>query len=137
VLARHLDVFRPPVGIRRSIRTAQIAELAGDHVLLAPTGDGLGRQFFVAASAVGIARVDQVDPEFGGAPNRQERLVPIGRAVDSASFRHSISFLSLELFGCLELSCSLARSSCWRPVHIIHIGAKKHRPGDDSLATTE
>ena len=43
------DVFRPPVGARRAVRRADVAEFRRDDVSVPATGQGLADQFLVPA----------------------------------------------------------------------------------------
>ena len=53
-LAARLDVFRPAVRGRRAVGCAQIAKLAGNHILVAVALHRLGDQLLVAALCVGV-----------------------------------------------------------------------------------
>jgi hypothetical protein len=80
-LARRLDVFRAAVGGWRSVRPPQIAELAGDDVIVPALADRPADQLLVAAIAIGVRCIEEVDAEFTGAADRVDRRCRIGLAI--------------------------------------------------------
>ena len=53
-LADRFHVFRPAIGRRGALRSPEIAELAGDDILVTALFDHLADQFFVAAISIGV-----------------------------------------------------------------------------------
>jgi len=66
---------------RRSVRPPQIAELAGDDVIVPALADRPADQLLVAAIAIGVRCIEEVDAEFTGAADRVDRRCRIGLAI--------------------------------------------------------
>jgi hypothetical protein len=76
-VAAFLDVFGPPVRETRPALQLDIAELAGDHIVVAMPGDRLGEQLLVAAVAIGVGAVEKIDAELTRSMDRADRLIAV------------------------------------------------------------
>ena len=54
VVAAFAQIFRAPIGKARVAQQADIAELAGDHIVAATPGNGARDQLLVAAGGVAV-----------------------------------------------------------------------------------
>src|SRR5579883_149860 len=82
-LAALRDVFRPAVGAGRAVRQADVAELGGEHHLVAPSLDRAADQHLVrTVAAISVGGIDEIDPEFDRAMDRGDGLGLAGLAVD-------------------------------------------------------
>jgi len=86
-LQRRVAGFADVVGLaadaeERAVFAAHVAELRGQHDLVAPVADGATDQLLVRERAVHIRRVEKVAAEVEGAMNRSDRLRVIVRAVE-------------------------------------------------------
>ena len=66
----------------RPFLAAHVAELRGQHDLVAPAADGAADEQLVRERAVHVRRVDEVDAELERTVDRRDRLALVGRAVE-------------------------------------------------------
>jgi len=86
-LAARLNEFRPPVRGRRTVGRAQIAKLAGDHVLVAMALYRASDQFLVAALSVGIRAVEKIDADLARMAQGIDRRILVGLIVERGHCR--------------------------------------------------
>jgi hypothetical protein len=65
-----------------AVLVAHVAELGGDHNLVAPVGDSASDELLVCERAVHVRCVKEVDPELERALDRADRLALVGVAVE-------------------------------------------------------
>ena len=88
VRRRSVDAH-PPV-------TEDVAELGGQHDLIAPVGDGAADQPLVVGRAVDVGRVEEGDAELEGSMDGGDRLVLVGRAVGEVRHAHAAEALGRD-----------------------------------------
>jgi hypothetical protein len=81
-LAARLNEFRPPGRGRRPVGRAQIAELAGDHVVVAMALHRAGDQFLVAALSVGIRAVEKIDADLARMAQGIDRRISVRLVIE-------------------------------------------------------
>ena len=84
-VARRRDVLGPAVDAdERAVGAALVAELRGEHDLVAAARDGPSHELLVGEGTVHVGGVEEVDPEVEGLVDRGDRLVVVSRAVELA-----------------------------------------------------
>ena len=81
-LAARLNVFWPAVRCWRAVGCAQIAELAGDHVLVAMALHRASDQFLVTAQTIGVRAVKKMHADLARAAQSVNRHIFIGLIVE-------------------------------------------------------
>ena len=76
------DVLGTAIGRRRATRRTDIAELGGEHDLIAPSLDGPADELLVHAVPVDVGGVDQVDPALERAVQARDHGIGARLAVD-------------------------------------------------------
>jgi hypothetical protein len=66
----------------RPVGSAHIAELGGEHHLVAPVGDGAAHQLLVMADAVHVGGVEEGHAELDGAVDRGDGLALVAAAIE-------------------------------------------------------
>ncbi len=82
LVAALLDVFRPAISELGAALQPDIAEFAGDYVFVPMAGDRLGYQLLVAAGAVGVRAVEEIDAELARPADRRDPGRPVGVVVE-------------------------------------------------------
>ena len=72
----------PRMPSRSPFVAAHVAELRGEHDLVAPVGDRAADQLLVRERPVHVGGVEEGDAELERAVDRRDRLVLVGRAVE-------------------------------------------------------
>src|SRR5689334_14688035 len=76
-----VDVLGRAVDRAAAVLEPTVAELRGDDVLVAPSGNRLADELLVRSLAVDVCGVEEVDPELERAVDRRDRLLLVGRPV--------------------------------------------------------
>jgi hypothetical protein len=79
-----VDVLGPAVDHPGAVVQPLVAELGGQHHLVAPVGDGTADQPLVGERPVDVGGVQEVAAEVQGAVDGGDRLALVGRAVGLA-----------------------------------------------------
>ena len=77
-LTARLDVLRSAIRCRRPAWRTQIAELAGDYILVAMVLYRASDQLLVAAQTVGVRAVEEFDADLARAAQGVDRGIAVG-----------------------------------------------------------